>query len=594
MRRRGGGGSARLAPRLPLLLLAVAACWAGRADGHGAHPLSRIAIHRARVALDASAAVRASPDLLGSRGEDTAWVTVEFKIPRASDGDWIGVFSPSNFNASTCPGSHGSGPGPAICSAPIKYQFANYSSAYNKSGKGALRFQLINQRQDFSLALFTGGLSNPTLVAVSNRIAFANPKAPVYPRLALGKTWNEMTVTWTSGYGTSEAHPFVQWGMKGSSPVHAPADTVTFGRESLCGEPARSVGWRDPGFIHTAFLKNLSPEKEYYYRIGHMLHDGKVIWGKPKSFRAPPYPGQKSLQRVVIFGDMGKDERDGSNEYQNYQPASLNTTDALIRDLDNTDMVFHIGDISYANGYLSQWDQFTQQVEPITSRVPYMLASGNHERDFPNSGSLYNGTDSGGECGVPAEAMYYAPTEKRDNYWYAMDYGMFRFCVADSEHDWREGTEQYRFLDRCLGSVDRARQPWLVFIAHRVLGYSSGFFYGYDGAFAEPMARRSLEGLWRRHRVDVAFYGHVHQYERTCPVYQERCVPDGRGTVHVVVGGGGSHLSNFTAVAPPWSVYREMDYGFGKLTASDARSLQFEYRRSSDGKVYDSFTLHRD
>ncbi|EMS50080.1 putative inactive purple acid phosphatase 24 [Triticum urartu] len=215
----------------------------------------------------------------------------------------------------------------------MAYQFANYSSGYNRSATGALRFQLINQRQDFSFGFFTGGLSN--------------------------------------------------------------------------------------------------------------------------------------------------DERDGSNEYQNYQPASLNTTDALIRDLDKTDIVFHIGDISYANGYLSQWDQFTQQVEPITSRVPYMIASGNHERDFPNSGSLYNGTDSGGECGVPAETMYYAPTEKRDN-----------FC----EHDWQEGTEQYMFLDRCLGTVDRAKQPWLVFIAHRVLGYSSGFFYGFDGEFAEPMARESLEG----------------------------------------------------------------------------------------------------
>jgi hypothetical protein len=43
-----------------LLLLATAA-------GHGVQPLSRIAIHRARVALDASAAVWASPALLGSQ-----------------------------------------------------------------------------------------------------------------------------------------------------------------------------------------------------------------------------------------------------------------------------------------------------------------------------------------------------------------------------------------------------------------------------------------------------------------------------------------------------------------------------------------------
>jgi len=30
----------------------------------------------------------------------------------------------------------------------------------------------------------------------------------------------------------------------------------------MCGEPARTVGWRDPGFIHTAFLRDLWPNKE--------------------------------------------------------------------------------------------------------------------------------------------------------------------------------------------------------------------------------------------------------------------------------------------------------------------------------------------
>lgn len=67
-------------------------------------------------------------------------------------------------------------------------------------------------------------------------------------------------------------------------------------------------------------------------------------------------------------------ERDGSNEFANYQPGSLNTTDTLVADLDNYDIVFHIGDLPYANGYLSQWDQFTAQVEPIAARKPYMIA----------------------------------------------------------------------------------------------------------------------------------------------------------------------------------------------------------------------------
>lgn len=69
-----------------------------------------------------------------------------------------------------------------------------------------------------------------------------------------------------------------------------------------------------------------------------------------------------------------QDEADGSNEYNQYQRGSLNTTKQLIEDLENIDIVFHIGDICYANGYLSQWDQFTAQVESITSTVPYMIA----------------------------------------------------------------------------------------------------------------------------------------------------------------------------------------------------------------------------
>lgn len=137
-----------------------------------------------------------------------------------------------------------------------------------------------------------------------------------------------------------------------------------------------------------------------------------------------------------------QDEVDGSNEYNQYQHGSLNTTTQLIKDLNNIDIVFHIGDISYANGYLSQWDQFTSQVEPIASSLPYMIAryltiintklshhkgkivtffskyrSGNHERDWPDSGSFYETEDSGGECGVVAQTMFYVPSPKRTKLW---------------------------------------------------------------------------------------------------------------------------------------------------------------------------------
>lgn len=101
---------------------------------------------------------------------------------------------------------------------PLKFKYANYQNAnYTKTGRTSLKFRLINQRGDFSFAFFSGGLLNPKLISVSNFIAFANPKAPLYPRLALGKSWDIMTVTWTSGYNIDEAVPFVEWGWKGQN-----------------------------------------------------------------------------------------------------------------------------------------------------------------------------------------------------------------------------------------------------------------------------------------------------------------------------------------------------------------------------------------
>ncbi|XP_055809923.1 probable inactive purple acid phosphatase 1 isoform X2 [Solanum dulcamara] len=528
---------------------------------HEDHPLARIAVHNAIAALDARAYIKATPSVLGSNGLNQEWITLEYGTSNPSNDDWVGVFSPANFSAATCDPENNMVTPPLLCTAPIKYQFANRSSPnYKRTGKGTLKLQLINQRSDFSVALFSGGLRNPKMVAVSNTVAFANPNAPLYPRLAQGKTWNEMTVTWTSGYDINEAEPFVEWGPQGGQQTQSPAGTLTFDRSSLCGAPARTVGWRDPGFIHTSFLKELWPNLVYTYKLGHKLFNGTYIWSPMYKFKSSPYPGQSSLQRVVIFGDMGKEEADGSNVYNQYQPGSLNTTKQIIEDLKNIDIVFHIGDIVYANGYISQWDQFTSQVEPITSRVPYMIAR------------------------------------------YSTDYGMFRFCIADTEHDWREGTEQYKFLEHCFASVDRQKQPWVIFLAHRVLGYSSGDFYADEGSFGEPMGRESLQKLWQKYKVDIAIYGHVHNYERTCPIYQNICTMTEKnsykgtlnGTIHIVAGGGGAGLVKFTPLQTKWSIFKDYDYGFVKMTAFDHSNLLFEYKKSSDGKVYDSFNISRD
>ena len=108
---------------------------------------------------------------------------------------------------------------------------------------------------------------------------------------------------------------------------------------------------------------------------------------------------------------MGCGEEDGSFFLvEDIQPDSFNTTRMIEEQINDTDFVLHIGDISYARGFsavvsrslyyelavndelmilpafvFTQWDIFFNQIEPIATRVPYMVCIGNHERNAPDT-----------------------------------------------------------------------------------------------------------------------------------------------------------------------------------------------------------------
>ncbi|PWA38288.1 purple acid phosphatase [Artemisia annua] len=52
---------------------------------------------------------------------------------------------------------------------------------------------------------------------------------------------------------------------------------------------------------------------------------------------------------------------------------------------------------------------------------------------------------------------------------------------TDSEHDWREGSDQYKWIEN---------------------------WYAQEGSFEEPMGREHLQKLWQKYKVDITFYGH--------------------------------------------------------------------------------------
>ena len=85
--------------------------------------------------------------------------------------------------------------------------------------------------------------------------------------------------------------------------------------------------------------------------------------------------------KFIIFGDMGNvaidysmhHSWDFSNKGEIYSINTSNTIELFTNGTkDVTDAVIHIGDISYAVGFLSEWDDFFHMIEPVSSHIPWM------------------------------------------------------------------------------------------------------------------------------------------------------------------------------------------------------------------------------
>lgn len=405
-----------------------------------------------------------------------------------------------------------------------------------------------------------------------------------------------MRLTWVSGDKEPQE---VRYGAGKSQQ----SQVTTFTQDDMCGStitsPAKDFGWHDPGYIHSAVMTGLEPSTTFSYKYG----SDSVGWSDQIQFRTPPAAGSDEL-KFMAFGDMGKAPLDASVEHY-IQPGSISVINAVADEVTsgNVDSVFHIGDISYATGFLVEWDFFLHLINPVASRVSYMTAIGNHERDYMDSGSVYGTPDSGGECGVPYESYFPMPTSAKDKPWYSIELASVHFTVISTEHDWSENSEQYSWIIKDMASVDRSRTPWLVFTGHRPM-YSSWVgnpvLPSVDDKFVDV-----VEPLLMANKVDLVLFGHVHNYERTCAVYQKQCKampskdPNGIDTydqrnytapIHAIIGMAGFSLDNFSNSVGSWSLSRISQFGYVRVHSTKAE-MKLEFVNSNSRKVEDSFRI---
>ncbi|KAL0919246.1 hypothetical protein M5K25_011329 [Dendrobium thyrsiflorum] len=553
--------------------------------------------------------------------EGNITVTVSGVVDPDKD-DWIAMISPSNIDVSDCPANAAMyaqtgdlSSLPLLCHYPVKAQYLSNDPSYLNCNKqecklygednncsiqtcsGSVTFHFVNIRTELEFVFFTGGFDTPCILKRSQPIGFANPNQPLYGHLSsVDSTGTTMKLTWVSGDGKPQQVQYAD-GNSATSVV------TTFKPHDMCSDlsPAKDFGWHDPGYIHSAIISGLQPSSSYFYKYG----SDSVGWSKDVKFSTPPAAGA-SETTFLSYGDMGKAPIDQSVEHY-IQPGSRSVVEGMTDELaaGNIDSILHIGDISYATGFLVEWDFFLNLITPVAGQLSYMTAIGNHERDYPDSGSVYVTPDSGGECGVAYESYFQMPTSAKDEPWYSFEQATVHFTVISTEHDWSENSKQYNWIRSDLASVDRTRTPWLIFTGHRPM-YSSqdSTLPSVDSDFVE-----SVEPLLMENKVDLALFGHVHNYERTCAVYKNQCkempTKDSNGVdsynngnytapVHVVIGMAGFTLDIFPSqVDNVWSLERISEFGYTKVHATK-EILSFEFVNSKTREVRDSFYITKE
>eukprot|EP00049_Salpingoeca_infusionum_P001979 m.52550 g.52550 ORF g.52550 m.52550 type:complete len:561 (-) comp11312_c0_seq1:138-1820(-) len=519
--------------------------------------------------------------------EDWVKVTWEGIATADRNGCWIGVVSPPTADVSAIAPVIWPASPPWTKTAVIKYQECTADPSFNNTGSGTYEFSLINMRDDVGFVLFTGGIKTPNVVAKSEAVSFTDYGLPRQGVLALTGKPSEMQLVWNSQYAGADEQ--VKYTVNGGAVQTVSASTYTYTADDLCGLPAQTQGWRDPGLFHVAVMTGLAPSDSVVYWYGNEQHG----WSDKATFKASLGPTPQTGIRVMLTADVGASEADQCH-YHWEEPDAHLTYQGLTDFGGNADVLLHIGDIAYATGYAAKWDLFMTQANWIGKSVPIMVVQGNHEQDVPGNLTFYNGNDSGGECGVPTQKRFPMPVSgSQANGWYSFEVGPVHFVMMDTEMDCGPTSAQYKFFEADLAAVNRTNTPWIVFSGHRPM-------YSVHGTTSWTNTNlQQFEELLFKNQVDLCLWGHVHNAMVTCPLLNGTCIraaTEGAydAPIHAVIGNGGQTLD--PAPTPKqynkWTTYAASEFGFSFFNANNTH-LHMEMFSDAGKKLHHEFYIKR-
>jgi 3',5'-cyclic AMP phosphodiesterase CpdA len=330
-------------------------------------------------------------------------------------------------------------------------------------------------------------------------------------------------------------------------------------------------------YAHHAKLDRLMPDFTYLYAAMH--DDAEPVFS---TFLTSPR-GRASFT-FTSFGDQGTPTLGKRYEppvgvtmsnppYVNDNlgsPAAADTTLGVER----LKPLFHLfnGDLCYANiaeDRVRTWWDFWENNSRSARKRPWMPSPGNHENELGN-----------GPIGYRAYQTYFSvpespgQTDATRGLWYAFTVGAVRVVsIANDDVCYQDGGNSYvrgyssgaqkAWLEQELAAARRDHDiDWIVVCMHQVAISTADMANGADLGIREEWVP-----LFDKYGVDLVVCGHEHHYERSHPVRgwesnatrtpvatatAKDVIDTSRGTVHMVIGGGGtSSPTNQRLFDPP-------------------------------------------
>ncbi len=313
------------------------------------------------------------------------------------------------------------------------------------------------------------------------------------PLVQLDGEGNGVLVWWTDRPGAGEARVF------------APDGSL---RAAVGATARRTDLFRRPLWQHVARLpRDLPRGRALPYRL---LLDGRSLGGDV--LRLPP---RTPPLRIAVVGDYGTGGR-----------AEVRVRDRIAAW--DPDLILTTGDNAYGKGRPEEWARNVFGVYGgLMARVPFLPALGNHD-NVTAAGAPYRDLFV-----LPENALLPEDRERA----YSVQVGPVHLAVLDSTDALARAAagRPDNEAEWLAADLAGAEVPWRIAVFHHP-PYSAGAHGSHLGAWRVLVPALEAGG------VQLVLNGHEHDYQRSCPIREDRCVPGWAGITYVVTGGGGAAL----------------------------------------------------